>query len=259
MDYRTLFELAVILPCLVVPLRPQAGEANDFHRAATLPGASWRDRESAFYQLLRSGPRVGGGSHPWAGLPVVLAAQPDAGESVRLDLIRALARDAAWGRSQKALPEEFCNYEGDLIAAVASLDDPRSMDALFEVVDLGNMAVDALARFGDRSLLRAISLMDSPRADWGVRSSAVFLLSKIARPGNLARLRDPSSKRLLLSALLRSLHDSDTAARLFAIDGLVEIGDKSAIPALSQLAARDSTEAPVRQRAAEAVAKLSGR
>jgi len=156
-----------------------------------------------------------------------------------------------------SLTEEFSDYVGDLIAAVTSLKDPRSLDSLFEVIDTGNMALNALASFGDRSLLRAISLLDSRPVSDTVRSSAVFLLAKIAQPDNVAQLRDPSSRSLLLNALLRSLKDTHIGSRITAIRGLVDLGDKRAIPALSEVAAQTSTEAPVRQRAMEAVSRLS--
>ncbi len=175
-----------------------------------------------------------------------------------MDLIQALAKDAAWGRSQARLTEQFTDYEGDLIAAVTELNDPRSIDALFEVIDTGNMALNALAGFGDESLRRTIALLDSRPADHSIRSSAVFLLVKIAQPENVARLRDRSSKSLLLNALLRSLEDKDAGIQLTAIQGLVQLGDKSAIQQLSQVAAKESTEAPVRQRATQAISKLSG-
>jgi HEAT repeat protein len=242
-----------------MPLRPQSREVREFHRAVSSTAASWQDREAAFFRLLRSVPQVGDGSHSWAVLPGILAAQPDSGETLRIDLIRSLAKDAAWGRSAKSLPEEFGDYEGDLIAAVAELKDPRSIDALFEVIETGNMALNALAGFGDESLRRAIGLLDSRPANDNIRSSAGFLLAKIAEPSNVAMLKDPSSKNLLLNALLRGLHDRDILDRLQAIKGLVQLGDKSAIQPLSQVAAQESTEAPVRQLAREAVSKLSGR
>jgi HEAT repeat protein len=100
--------------------------------------------------------------------------------------------------------------------------------------------------------------LDSRPADHNIHWSTVFLLAKIAQPGNLAMLKDPSSKILLLNALLRSLLDQEAGVQLPAIQGLVQLGDKEAIQPLSQLAAQESTEAPVRQRAIEAVSKLSG-
>jgi len=244
----------------------EVSEARRYHDAL---GASrqWAERAEAFYRLTSVGGTVNTGGKPWSSLPGTLAVQPGAGDQLRLDLIRALSMETAWMKSQATLPESFTNYHGDLLAAVASLSDIRSCPVLLQLVDSGNMALDALAGFGEAALDPTLRMLAQGPDDI-TRLPLVRLLAKMTEPTNLTRMARPDSGSAISAALVLSLKDPHPFVRLAAVDGLANLKDPATLPALENVAAEDPFQSPatstdpggyiVRQRAARAVREIGG-
>jgi hypothetical protein len=176
--------------------------------------------------------------------------------------------ETAWMNSQATLPESFTNYHGDLLAAVASLSDVRSCPVLLQLVDSGNMALDALAGFGEAALDPALRMLAQGPAEI-TRLSLVRLLAKMAEPTNLIRMTRPDSRNAISAALILSLKDPHPFVRLAAVDGLANLKDPATLPPLENVAAEDPFRSPatptdpgsyiVRQRAARAVLEIGRR
>jgi HEAT repeat protein len=89
------------------------------------------------------------------------------------------------------LSEEYVNYYGDLIAAVAALQDVRSLDALVGAIATGNMAIGTLVGFGKQAVTPVARQLQ--HTDPHVRSAAARTLSQMVTAERL-RIRFPNPR-----------------------------------------------------------------
>jgi hypothetical protein len=135
-----------------------------------------------------------------------------------LTLETGYVQDQAAAASQ--LTEDYVTYYGDLVGAVASLKDARSVTALLGVVDTGNMAASALAGFGRGALDPVIGALSSVQPT--TRAGAVLVLSKMLEPSNFPLVNDPVSLSKIGLALEKTTLDSNHLISVRAQQGLVQ-------------------------------------
>ncbi len=168
-------------------------------------------RREAFYQLRQFG---------YANDPIKIAI---------IDLL-TLENDFSQDQliSGVSLSEDYVTYHGDLIGVVSALNDIRSLNALLSVIDSGNMAISALARFGTTALDPVIAKLESPRDD--VKTAAVLVLHKMLEPLNFSLVNDPISLSKIRTALEQASFDANDYTRASALEALATFGDGDGIP-----------------------------
>ena len=161
--------------------------------------AKWAQRSKAFYRLLKLGSDSAdaAASAPVAGL---LRKHPHKADEVKVALAKTLATENRLVGSAASLPESFTDYYGDLIAAVASLNDPRSAEALAGALGHGQMVTSALAGLGDAAVDPVIARLQ-PGADRTVRVSACRVLQSMVDPTTRTPIKDAQHKRRIEQAL----------------------------------------------------------
>ena len=157
------------------------------------------------------------------------------------------------------ISEGQSNFYGDVIAAVVTLNDPRSIDALMGSITTGGMATRTLASFGKMAIDPVIKKLD--HNDSLSRSAVARTLSQMLENADVSK--DPVSKSKIKAALMRAGSDIDFSVRMSAIDGLVLLGDGQSIAIVERMAKADPFRAdgipglegryPVRERAAAAL------
>src|SRR5260370_16153946 len=137
--------------------------------SAQLPGlvsrmreAAWEIRSKALYELIACGESVENGRPSFMlALRSLFKSNPDQEDMIRLTLIHLLETENQVARRAQ-FSEDYSNYYGDVIMAVAVINDlkadPRSLDALAGAITTGNMAMNALAALGDAALARVQEL-----------------------------------------------------------------------------------------------------
>jgi len=228
----------------------------------------WKTRAEAFYQLIR----LGGGE--WGNVAGavknVLHDYPDQSEQVKLALIRLLEREnTQFGEYLRKHEDrgKFTDYQGDVINAVITLKDPRSMDALLGAFMTGFTAVlRALAEFAPLSLDPVLARLDDP--DPTARITALEVLEDMIRPANYEKVKDPAYRSKIKHTFLRATSDHDPVVREVGVRGLAALGDTDVIPLLEKMACEDRGHYPrrtdsswsdyylVREAAKQALAKL---
>jgi HEAT repeat protein len=137
---------------------------------------------------------------------------------------------------QKDLSEEYVNYYGDVIAAVATLNDPRSLSALSGAITTGNMVWSTLIGFGPSAVAPVAGLLVSPEDR--VRSTATLTLPEmLVRSVEIAT--DAQSRRTIKAALADASMDRSYLVRMRAVVGLARLGDDDALAMVKELAAND--------------------
>jgi HEAT repeat protein len=186
-------------------------------------------RRKEFYGLLSVSDR--------GQTPLQVSPQSASQPRVRKDLIALLNLEnqaAAAPLLQGPELEEYFNYYGDVIAAVASLRDSDAIPALADAISTGNLATTALARFGDLSLPAVIGKLESP--DPVARAAALFTAEKMLE---LRTLSGPGKQAKLKSIFLKGLRDSDPSVRTSAVYALGSLDDVSVLPVIKTIARSD--------------------
>jgi HEAT repeat protein len=248
----------------------------------SIRAAEWQKRQDAFLALVGADREVYlAGGIPYMGTFVRqgLGARttPDA-DRQKLALIQLLeienatvAAKEADRRRQKLeeLPvgerftEAYVNYYGDVIAAVAALEDVRSVGALAGAIATGAMAVDALVSFGSIAVGPVAERLadDDPM----VRSSAALTLGEMLARSDDDVSRSPAQRARIKKALLAAAADPDPFVRRRAVRGLARVGDAESIGAVRKLANEDpyidtipgrEGRFPVREAAAQALEEM---
>ena len=160
---------------------------------------------------------------------------PDsAADSTKLALIDLLTREAAFQRTRSetsALPDEtYAAYFGDVIEAVAALKDPRSANALLDVIDTGDLATRTLASFG-QPVLAAI-LAKFADADPAVRNGAIIAAHEMIELGVIA---DQVSKLEIESALLAVAIDANYYVGTSALYALADLAGVKVSPSMTRI------------------------
>ena len=164
-------------------------------------------------------------------------------------------------RTGRARPEEYSDYYGDLILAVAALKDPRSIKALLGAITSGGAAGGALADFGPLALNGVLAKSQSP--DALERSMALGVLSAMLSPKSERQLDEPGRQRTRSSILQAAADEEwDVRAQAARILGAMP-PDVETIAILRQLAESDpavsSGHFPVRQAATQALRQIESR
>src|SRR5881409_3566473 len=259
-----------VITLLVIPSYGQRFDLSVLEQSINqLEDPDWRNRSTAFYRLLKAdSARV----EPRRALSDLLRKWPEKSDEIKLALIKLLEREneltkkqvdfilgeyAKKGTAKMPHPfpdaEERSEYYANLIAAVTSLKDVRSLDALLGAINTGAMVTDTLAEFGTAALDRVLELFNS--GDGSTRLSASFVLTRMLDANNAPKGTDPVSRKKIKDALIRAAGDSSRFVRSEGAEGLAKLGDPDVIPLIQKLATSDPSK-QVRDAAHEAVKKL---
>jgi len=114
--------------------------------------------------------------------------------------------------------EAYGEYYGDVIQAVARLNDLRSISALVGAINTGNMAGDAIAGFGTSALELVLQQLSSQNDT--VRGSAALTIGKMVDTNLLG---DSNSRSKIRNALNNASTDPDYYVGLSAIGSLLKL------------------------------------
>jgi hypothetical protein len=114
--------------------------------------------------------------------------------------------------------EEFQNYRGDLVAAVAAFRDRRALGALIGAIGTGNLATDGLADLGGYAVAPVIQALSSD--DRFTRYGAVRTLGKVAARRSALAI-DGAQNAAIRSALVEALGDDSFMVRSGAGESLM--------------------------------------
>jgi len=229
---------------------------------AEVRSEDWNTRRKAFARVLG----VDAESYARGGLayvaPVLLKTlkrEPESAEARKTALIelleienslvaekarRRLASGVAELPKEDRLSEEYLNYYGDVIAAVSSLRDPRSLNALLGAITTGGMATRTLVALGKPAVDPVAKQLESP--DPLVRSSAAATLGQmLERSAEVSH--DAASRSKIKEALMRAASDENPFVRRNAVEGLVRVGDQESIALVEEIARSDPYQAAHKQ------------
>ena len=178
------------------------------------------------------------------------SAHPDREDGLRSALIELLSREDTLIEAQseevkktgKTLTEGYLNYYGDLIAAVAGLNDPRALNALIGAMATGGMADRALAKLGPPALDPLIAKFQS--SDALVRGAAARALTTMWEPEYQVNFSDSVSRRKLKTVFLKAASDDDGGIRVAGVRGLALMPDADTLAVLRKLAESDPLRMP---------------
>jgi len=219
-------------------------------------GPDWKVRGDAFYALFEiivPGGLLGTRGPIKPAMDAFFKAHPETKSQIAVDLSHLLQRENDVLHNANDLPEDFGQYHGDLVRAVAALNDPAATDALLGAIATGNMAARGLAAQPGASLDRVIAMLNS--VDVGERIGASNTL------GHLLDSRLDAAQRARAKAgLLRAAKDPHFAVRESAVPGLAKMSDPDVRALLAEIAAKDSYRTPdgkyrVRDAARRAIAQ----
>lgn len=142
-------------------------------------------------------------------------------DQIKVAIINLLTLENAYAPSQASLSEDYVTYYGDVVRAVAALNDIRALNALLDVIDSGNMAISALAGFGTAALDPVIAKLNSPQDT--VKTAAVLVLNKMLEPPNFQLVNDPISMSKIRAALEKASLDPNHYTSLSAFEGLAKL------------------------------------
>jgi hypothetical protein len=273
--------LIVFVTCAVTFLEPRLMDLRPDATATDVPGllrqlhdADWQRRSEAFYRLLELGgaPQdpdgaAGGGR----ALSALLQRYPQSAEDIRLALIKTLEKENRVVQESPSLPSEDYteDYYADLIAAVVSLGDVRSVEAVVGAMGTGNLVINALVAQGDVALDAVIERLKGVN-EGVIAQSAVIVLGRMLDPANPNGIRHPEGRRKIKEAIQGALNragqELGAQFRVSAIEALSTLGDADVIRLAAGLAKTDAYEAsqhgggagvfPVRQAATNALVRL---
>lgn len=232
--------------------------------------ADWQVRRKGFAQQIGADPEAysrTGAAHVTDILDATLRRNPATADALRTALIQLLevenatreSQSARFQRTGKTTSEEYLNYYGDVVAAVASLHDPRSLNALIGAATTGGMAEAALVGFGPAAIDPIVEKQRSQ--DPLMRATCTRILSRMLVPPASVQPTDRLSVNKIRTTLFRAAIDPNFIVRMNAVEGLVRIGDPKSIEVVERIARNDPYEAtfiakgkyPVREAAKRAL------
>jgi len=161
--------------------------------------------------------------------------------SVGVDQRRLMfSNDPPYLSPEDRLPTAYYGYYPELIWAVSTLNDLRSMNALIGAITTGGMATGALIAFGIPAVRPIAELLDHDTAN--VRSSAVRTLSEMLVDSEAVR-SDSESVSIIREAIYRAATDQYFTVRMSAVGGLARLGDQESIALIQRIANKDSFRA----------------
>lgn len=213
--------------------------------------SDWATRANAFYNLLDLSVSGEFRGRTWlipTAFQDLFRDHPERQEPVSLGLIELLGRENAL-RHGPASPhsEEFSNYRGDLIGAVAALHDRRAIPSLLDNIVTGNLATRGLAALGRESLELVLEVAGTNTGLGGEaasrRMSATITLAQMLDP-TIVQISDPATIAKIKVGLMRASRDQSHWVRLSAIDGLARLPGSDVTDALKMLAEHDPYSRP---------------
>lgn len=225
-----------------------------------------QERIRGFYDLLQDGSDRSKAFRASTAFVKLLGAVPSQADALKKVLFATLARENAIvrqaDRKNGTLTEAYSEYYGDLIAAVAALRDPRSVDALVGAIGTGNMATSALAAIGSPAVDPVIE--KTKDLDKRTRQGAALTLGKMVDP-DLALANDiRPSREKVKQALLQTLGDPEGSVRASSISALSSLKDPEVVEKLQRISTHDPYKLrtkdvdvfPVREAAKKALANM---
>lgn len=132
--------------------------------------------------------------------------------------------------------EAYVNHVADVIAAVAALEDLRSIDALSFNIGTGTIVTNALVGFGAAAVETIASRFDVP--DPITRSAVIRTLTLMLRDSpDLSR--DDATRSRVAAVVLRSAGDEHYLVRRSAVAGLMQLGDAQSVAIVRQMSETD--------------------
>ena len=217
--------------------------ANEAARlTAQLSDANWEKRSDAFYGLVQLGAK--GEKHARVGpsLSNLLRDLPGKAEEIKRALTKTLETENELVKASAELVEEFSDYYGDLLSAVTSLRDPRSIKGLSEAMGTGHMVTRTLASFGEAAMN---PVLEKLRTEGGVsKQGAAIVLGRLLDPDNPASIKDPASREKIKVELKKAAQDMAGAyIRAAAVEGLAKLKDPEIVSFLTDIARKDGYDA----------------
>jgi HEAT repeat protein len=200
----------------------QPGERNLNTAICRLESSSWSVRRDSFYSIVGLDPSL---------------------ERTSNRVMKLLVKENSFVANGSKLSAEYVDYYADVIGTVASLDDPRSLNALLGCMTTGDMAIDGIARLGPVAVHPVLAKLASSNSD--VRQAAASALSAMLDLPASVRFENPVLLNEIKRGLMRAVSDSDPYVRMTAIEGLAKIGGSEVRAILQRLAAEDPYEASV--------------
>ena len=130
----------------------------------------------------------------------MIGKNPQKADELKVALAATLDLENRVARKGGSLPEDFTDYYGDLIMAVSSINDPRSVNALAGALGTGNMVTSALVGFGDAAVDAVIRQIEQ-NTDRTVRQSGCSVLQKMADPATQPAIKDAVHKQKIQQTL----------------------------------------------------------
>jgi hypothetical protein len=258
---------------IVGQIRDAAVLAQVSQLTAQMAQPSPDTRIEAFYHLIE----MGSGTDPTARVgPATLALLkdfPEKSDEIQVTFTRTLETENGVVKASPSLNEDYTNYYGDLVTAVVSFNDARSVKALSDAVGTGNMVIRRLAGFGQAALEPVLAQLSAdpntrlPR-DPISKQGASVVLGLLLDPSNPAGIKDPATRSRIKDALKAAAKDAAGAyIRTAAVEALSKIDDVDVVAFLTDVAGKDGFQAtagkpttfPVREAAALALAKVGQR
>ena len=167
---------------------------------AQLKSDQWAKRSEAFYRLIALGAAAGQGKGVKPALSGLISKNPQKADELKVALAATLDLESRVARKGGSLPEDFTDYYGDLIMAVSSINDPRSVSALAGALGTGSMVTSALVGFGDASVDAVIRQIEK-NTDSTVRQSGCSVLLRMADPATKPSIKDPAHNQKIQQTL----------------------------------------------------------
>src|SRR5262249_43570106 len=152
-------------------------------------------RSTAFYDLLEMSAGANAAARVGPSTLTLLRNYPERADDVQVTFTRTLETENRIVKSSSSLDEEYTNYYGDLLTAVVSFNDARTIGPLSNAVGTGSMVIRRLAGFGQAAVEPVLAQLaaDSsgrPLADPLSKQGASIVLGLLLDPSNPASIKD---------------------------------------------------------------------
>jgi hypothetical protein len=152
--------------------------------------------------------------------------------------IDTLRRETVTVNRSEDAGEEYGEYFAGVVVEVASLRDPRALDALIEptILETGGIAQNGLADLGDTAMDRIereykLAVDDPDRRFW--------LSAVAARMSQRQTLSSESARAKLRALILDAANSADWHTRIMAVRGLAYLKDAQSQAVLERIATSD--------------------
>jgi hypothetical protein len=218
---RMLITFCTLVLCGALPTMAQNTAASAISQLLPqLQDANSTVRSSAFYSLLELGSGPNTSTVPYdvpLKIASLLSENPGQAVEVHAALINLLLLEnpnisAGYQETdQPQITEQQTEYYADLVAAIASLQDPGAINSLVGSVLTGDIAISALGAFGDPAADPLIQQLTSATDDL-TQFSSLLALERMLDPSNFPNISSATQLKLRQAfEFASSLSDPDTA------------------------------------------------